>query len=52
MLRAAPGFRQILLAADAGASDEEIARNVGVGGSTVYRSIEVIVDPKLLRELL
>lgn len=27
---------QILLAADAGASDEEIARSVGVGGSTVY----------------
>jgi len=29
---------QILLAVDAGASDEEIARNVGVGGSTVYRT--------------
>ena len=29
---------QILLAADVGASDEEIARNVGVGGSTVYRT--------------
>jgi transposase len=29
---------QILLAADAGASDEEITRNVGVGGSTVYRT--------------
>ena len=29
---------QILLAADAGASDEEIARAVGVGGSTVYRT--------------
>jgi transposase len=29
---------QILLAADAGASDEEIARTVGVGGSTVYRT--------------
>src|SRR5215468_3575890 len=28
---------QILLAADAGASDEEIATSVGVGGSTVYR---------------
>ncbi len=27
---------QILLAADAGASDEDIARDVGVGGSTVY----------------
>jgi transposase len=29
---------QILLAVDAGASDEEIARMVGVGGSTVYRT--------------
>ena len=29
---------QILLAADAGASDEGIARTVGVGGSTVYRT--------------
>ena len=29
---------QILLAADAGAGDEEIARAVGVGGSTVYRT--------------
>ena len=29
---------QILLAADAGGSDEEIARSVGVGGSTVYRT--------------
>src|SRR5215471_3073307 len=29
---------QILLAADAGASDEKIARRVGVGGSTVYRT--------------
>jgi transposase len=29
---------QILLAADAGASDEEIARSVGVGDSTVYRT--------------
>jgi transposase len=29
---------QILLAADPGASDEEIARSVGVGGSTVYRT--------------
>jgi len=29
---------QILLAADAGASDDEIARSVGVGGSTVYRT--------------
>jgi len=29
---------QILLAADAGVSDAEIARNVGVGVSTVYRT--------------
>jgi transposase len=29
---------QILLAADAGAGDEEIARTVAVGGSTVYRT--------------
>src|SRR5207245_4303114 len=29
---------QILLAADAGAGDEEIASSVGVGGSTVYRT--------------
>ena len=29
---------QILLAADGGASDEEIAKSVGVGGSTVYRT--------------
>src|SRR5260370_30466120 len=29
---------QILLAADAGAPDEEIARTIGVGGSTVYRT--------------
>ena len=29
---------QILLAADAGCGDEEIARAVAVGGSTVYRT--------------
>ena len=29
---------QILLAADAGASDEETARRIGVGGSTAYRT--------------
>src|SRR6202161_4246818 len=29
---------QILLAADAGASDEAIATSIGVGGSTVYRT--------------
>jgi transposase len=32
---------QILLAAAAGASDEEIARSVGVSGSTVYRTKRV-----------
>ncbi|HME68982.1 MAG TPA: helix-turn-helix domain-containing protein, partial [Myxococcota bacterium] len=29
---------QILLAADAGASDQDIAISVAVGGSTVYRT--------------
>ena len=29
---------QILLAVDRGASDEEIGRSIGVGGSTVYRT--------------
>jgi len=29
---------QIVLAADAGASDDDIARSIGVGGSTVYRT--------------
>lgn len=29
---------QILATADAGAGDEEIARSVGAGGSTVYRT--------------
>jgi transposase len=29
---------QILLAADAGVGDEEIATSIGVGGSTVYRT--------------
>ena len=29
---------QILLAADAGVSDDDIATTVGVGGSTVYRT--------------
>ena len=35
---------QILLAADACASDDEIARNVGVGGSTVYRTKRHFVE--------
>ncbi len=38
---------QILLAADAGTSDEEIARNVGVGGSTVYRTKRRFVEGNL-----
>lgn len=38
---------QILLAADAGASDEEIARSVGVGGSTVYRTKRRLVRGNL-----
>src|SRR5437764_14066541 len=32
---------QILLAADVGSSDEQIARTVVVGGSTVYRTFEM-----------
>jgi len=34
---------QILLAADAGASDDDIATSVGVGGSTVYRTKQCFV---------
>ena len=34
---------QILLAADAGASDEEIARSVVVGGLTVYRANRFVI---------
>lgn len=45
---------QILLAADAGASDEEIARTIGVGGSTVYRTkrrfVEVSLEAALSEE--
>ena len=44
---------QILLAADAGAGDEEIARTIGVGGSTVYRTkrqfVEVGLEAALAR---
>ena len=36
---------QILLAADAGCSDEEIARTVAVGGSTVYRTCLLYTSP-------
>src|ERR1700687_1788432 len=42
---------QILLAADAGASDEEIARTVAVGGSTVYRTKRRFVEGNLERAL-
>lgn len=42
---------QILLAADGGASDEEIARSVGVGGSTVYRTKGRFVEGNLERAL-
>ncbi len=45
---------QILLAADAGAGDEEIARSVGVSGSTVYRTkrrfVEGNLEPALSEE--
>src|ERR1700726_3399943 len=34
---------QILLAADAGASNDDIATSVGVGGSTVYRTKQRLV---------
>jgi transposase len=42
---------QILLAADVGAGDEEIARSVGVGGSTVYRTKRRFVEGNLERAL-
>jgi transposase len=42
---------QILLAADAGGSDEEIARSVGVGGSTVYRTKQRFMEGNLERAL-
>src|ERR1700685_2046783 len=42
---------QILLAADAGCSDEEIARTVAVGGSTVYRTKRRFVGGNLERAL-
>jgi transposase len=44
---------QILLAADAGVSDEKIAASIGVGGSTVYRTKRRFVEgniEKALRE--
>src|SRR5262245_25499029 len=42
---------QILLAADAGVSDEVIAQTVGVGGSTVYRTKRRFVEGNLERAL-
>jgi transposase len=42
---------QILLAADNGSKDEEIARNVGVGTSTVYRTKQRFVEEGLERAL-
>src|SRR5450631_777551 len=42
---------QILLAADAGCSDEEIARTVAVTGSTVYRTKRRFVEGNLERAL-
>jgi len=42
---------QILLVADAGAGDEEIARSVGVGGSTVYRTKRCFVEGNRERAL-
>jgi transposase len=45
---------QILLAADAGASDEEIERTIGVSGSTIYRTkrrfVEVSLEAALSEE--
>ena len=38
---------QILLAADAGVGDEDIAASVGVGGSTVYRTKRRFVEGDL-----
>ena len=42
---------QILLAADAGVCDEEIAASVGVGGSTVYRTKRRFVEGNLEQAL-
>ena len=42
---------QILLATDAGATDETIARTVGVGTSTVYRTKQHFVEDGLERAL-
>jgi transposase len=42
---------QILLAADAGVGDEEIATTIGVGGSTVYRTKRRFVEGSLEQAL-
>jgi transposase len=42
---------QVLLAADAGSSDDDIARAVAVGGSTVYRTKRRFVEGNLQRAL-
>src|ERR1700676_4234902 len=42
---------QVLLAADAGAGDEDIAVNVAVGGSTVYRTKRRFVEGNLVAAL-
>ena len=42
---------QILLAADEGVTDEDIAVSVGVGGSTVYRTKRRLVEGNLERAL-
>src|SRR3982074_2831341 len=42
---------QILLAADAGVSDEDIALSVGVGGSPTYRTTRRFVEGNLKRAL-
>ena len=42
---------QILLAADAGVAEEDIADTVGVGGSTVYRTKKRFVEGNLERAL-
>ncbi len=44
-------WAQILLAADAGASDDDIATSVGIGGSTVYRTKRRFVEGNLERAL-
>ena len=41
----------VLLAADAGCSDEEIARTMSVGSSTVYRTKRRFVEGNLERAL-